>query len=215
VLIFTSLNSELQMAGLSAARARKLPTRERGQVRVRALLEAAEVVFANVGYEGATMKQIAHRAGAPIGSLYQFFPSKEAIGIALIDQYLQQLAQEWSRLASGLRKGAVAKLCRSVTATTRKFIESRTAYHALDSITARTTLQPEGRTALLAELQMLIAKIAPDCRFADRTRIAATLLQLVKSEYALDHLVEPHMAQSAREEMCYVMESYLHKRLDL
>jgi hypothetical protein len=62
---------------------------------------------------------------------------------------------------------------------------------------------------------MLIAKIAPDCRFADRTRIAATLLQLVKSEYALEHLVEPHMAQSAREEMCYVMESYLLKRLNL
>jgi AcrR family transcriptional regulator len=75
-----------------AARNRKLPTLERGQARVRALLEGAEAVFADVGYEGATMKQIAHRAGAPIGSLYQFFPSKEAIGIALIDQYLHQLA---------------------------------------------------------------------------------------------------------------------------
>jgi len=198
-----------------AARNRKLPTLERGQARVRALLEGAEAVFADVGYEGATMKQIAHRAGAPIGSLYQFFPSKEAIGIALIDQYLHQLAQEWSTIAVGLRKGAVSKLCRSLTAITRKFIESCTAYQALDSITARTTLQPEGRTALLAELQMLIAKIAPDCRFADRSRIATTLLQLVKSEYALDHLVEPHMARAAREEMCYVMESYLAKRLNL
>jgi AcrR family transcriptional regulator len=205
---------ESKMRQSPAARARKLPTLERGQARVRALLEAAEAVFADVGYEGATMKRIAHRAGAPIGSLYQFFPSKEAIGIALIDQYLHQLAQEWSTIAAGLRKGAVSKLCRSLTAITRKFIDSCTAYHALDSITARTTLQPEGRTALLAELQMLIAKIAPDCRFADRSRIATTLLQLVKSEYALDHLVEPHMARSAREEMCYVMESYLAKRLN-
>ncbi len=59
-----------------SSRLRKLPTRLRGEVRVRALLEAAEAVFAKHGYDGATMSAIAQQADAPIGSLYQFFPSK-------------------------------------------------------------------------------------------------------------------------------------------
>jgi AcrR family transcriptional regulator len=195
------------------SRPRKLPTRVRGEVRVRALLEAAEVVFAEEGFDGATMSAIAQRADAPIGSLYQFFPSKEAIGIALVDQYLAQLACEWGKLRAGLREGAFSNLCRGLTTSTRKFIESRSAYHALDSMAAQTDLQPPNRAALLAELQLLLAKVAPDCRHSDRAKIAAVMLQLVKSEYALDRIVEPQLARQARKEMCFVMESYLTQRL--
>jgi AcrR family transcriptional regulator len=194
-------------------RQRKLPIQVRGEVRVRALLEAAEVVFADQGYDGATMSAIAACADAPIGSLYQFFPSKEAIGVALIDQYLELLAREWSKLRAGLRKGSIAKLCRGLTLSTRKFIETSSAYRALDSVAARATLQPRNRAALLAELQILIAKVAPNCSFVDRDKIAVVMLQLVKSEYALDRIVGPELVRQAREEMCFVMESYLTQRL--
>jgi AcrR family transcriptional regulator len=44
-----------------------------------------------VGYEAATTNAIAARAGVSIGSLYQFFPNKEAILDALVERYLDEL----------------------------------------------------------------------------------------------------------------------------
>jgi AcrR family transcriptional regulator len=63
------------------------PSRRRGELRVAALLDAAAAAFAEKGYQEATMTEIAVRAGAAIGSLYQFFPSKEALAGALLTRY--------------------------------------------------------------------------------------------------------------------------------
>jgi AcrR family transcriptional regulator len=45
-----------------------------------------------LGYEATSMSGIAQLAGASIGSLYQFFPSKESIGSALLLQYMNELS---------------------------------------------------------------------------------------------------------------------------
>ena len=74
-----------------AADAMRVPKRQRGKERVAALLEAAGRLFATKGYPGTTMTEIAAEAGASIGSLYQFFPSKPAIAAALLQHYLEQL----------------------------------------------------------------------------------------------------------------------------
>ena len=60
-------------------RPRRIPRQPRGRRRVSQLLDAAAAVISSVGYDAATMTAIAAKAGAPIGSLYQFFPNKEAI----------------------------------------------------------------------------------------------------------------------------------------
>jgi AcrR family transcriptional regulator len=70
----------------SVAHARP-PRRRRGELRVASLLDAAAATFAENGYEAATMSEIAARAGAAIGSLYQFFPSKEALAEALLRRH--------------------------------------------------------------------------------------------------------------------------------
>jgi AcrR family transcriptional regulator len=55
------------------------------------LLDTAAQVFAEAGYEAATTNAIAARAGMSPGSLYQFFPNKQAISDALAERYEQQL----------------------------------------------------------------------------------------------------------------------------
>jgi AcrR family transcriptional regulator len=74
------------------------PKRERGKQRVAALLDAGAAVFAEKGYEAATMTEIAERAGAAIGSLYQFFPSKEALAEALFDRFAERWAASFARV---------------------------------------------------------------------------------------------------------------------
>jgi AcrR family transcriptional regulator len=55
-----------------------------------ALLRAAGQVFADVGYENATTNAIAARAGVSPGTLYQFFPNKQAMAEALAEAYAEQ-----------------------------------------------------------------------------------------------------------------------------
>ncbi len=79
---------------------RRIPIQERGEQRVAGLLEAAAAIFSEVGYEAATMRDIAKRAGASIGSLYQFFPNKEVVARAIKTQYCQELKELWANLVA-------------------------------------------------------------------------------------------------------------------
>jgi AcrR family transcriptional regulator len=66
----------------------KTPRRQaRGKKRMAELLRAAGQVFADVGYENATTNAIAARAGVSPGTLYQFFPNKQAIAETLANAY--------------------------------------------------------------------------------------------------------------------------------
>jgi AcrR family transcriptional regulator len=76
----------------------KEPKRERGKQRVAALMDAGAELFAEKGYEAATMTEIASRAGAAIGSLYQFFPSKEALAEALFNRFAERAAAAFARV---------------------------------------------------------------------------------------------------------------------
>lgn len=57
---------------------------------MRAILDAAAQVFERHGYALATTNRIAERAGISIGSLYQYFPNKDAILVALTERHLQE-----------------------------------------------------------------------------------------------------------------------------
>jgi AcrR family transcriptional regulator len=65
----------------------------RGQRRIDVLLDVAAQVFAEVGFEAATTNAIAARAGMSPGSLYQFFPNKDAIAEALADRFVARLRE--------------------------------------------------------------------------------------------------------------------------
>ncbi|MGH9488266.1 MAG: TetR/AcrR family transcriptional regulator [Terriglobales bacterium] len=76
------------------------------------LLTAAGGEIAEHGYAGATMCGIAGRAGAAIGSLYQFYPNKEALAEALRERYAAAGAPLWQKLqteASGLAPAGMAR----------------------------------------------------------------------------------------------------------
>jgi AcrR family transcriptional regulator len=65
---------------------RKTPRQTRAQATVDALIEAAAHILDRGGLASLTTNLVAERAGASIGSLYQYFPSKEALLVALIRQ---------------------------------------------------------------------------------------------------------------------------------
>src|SRR5258707_6338446 len=90
--LLLALSSSGRRATQPAATTRALRRRQaRGQQRIELILDIAAQVFAEVGFEAATTNAIAARAGMSPGSLYQFFPNKDAIAEALAARFGDRL----------------------------------------------------------------------------------------------------------------------------
>ena len=74
----------------ATADVRKRPTQERSRQTVEAILEAAAHLLAERGYVATTTNHVAERAGVSIGSLYQYFPNKDALVVALEERHLEE-----------------------------------------------------------------------------------------------------------------------------
>ena len=70
---------------------RRRPRQSRGQRRVELLLDAAAAVIAEHGLEAATAEAIAAQARTAKGSLYQFFPNRDAVLAALALRYADEM----------------------------------------------------------------------------------------------------------------------------
>lgn len=70
----------------SPLKPRKTPRQQRAAETVAAIIEAAAQVLETGGFEGFNTNAIARRAGVSIGSLYQYFPGKDALTIALMNR---------------------------------------------------------------------------------------------------------------------------------
>lgn len=67
------------------------PTQERSRVRFERMLEAAGDLVREQGLDGLTMQEVAARAGVPIGSLYQFFPDRNALIARMFSDSLEAI----------------------------------------------------------------------------------------------------------------------------
>ncbi|MBP3975015.1 TetR/AcrR family transcriptional regulator [Pseudoxanthomonas spadix] len=75
------------------------PKRQRGRERVAAILDAAAQLFIEQG-QAVTMTEIAARSGTAIGSLYRFFPTREALADVLLQRYAEHMRQALDALAA-------------------------------------------------------------------------------------------------------------------
>jgi AcrR family transcriptional regulator len=73
--------------------ARKQASQKRSRATVDALIEATAHILVKEGFDKASTNRIAEEAGVSIGSLYQYFPSKEALVGAVMDRHQQELLQ--------------------------------------------------------------------------------------------------------------------------
>jgi AcrR family transcriptional regulator len=110
---------------------RKLPKQERAKATVDALLDAAKRVLISDGYERATTNRIAEVANVNIASLYQYFPSKDALVAALIDQHLEAIS---IRLATSMRDVVSAPLADAVHAIVGSHLELHRGDLALQKV---------------------------------------------------------------------------------
>ena len=80
---------------------RKRPVQKRSRATVEAVLVAAARILEEQGLPGFNTNAVAERAGVSIGSLYQYFPSKDAILVALMEHSLTMFSEDLSDAIDG------------------------------------------------------------------------------------------------------------------
>jgi AcrR family transcriptional regulator len=104
---------------------RKSASQERSRLTVAALLEATARILIREGYDKASTNRIAEVAGVSVGSLYQYFPNKEALVAALIDRHNQQVMEL-------VRRELAAAEDLSLTDAVRKVVGVAVKAHRID-----------------------------------------------------------------------------------
>src|SRR5438445_2470695 len=81
------------MARKPPTKPRKNASQERSRATVDALVEATARILVKEGFDKASTNRIAEVAGVSVGSLYQYYPGKEALVAAVIERHNQQIMQ--------------------------------------------------------------------------------------------------------------------------
>src|SRR5678809_1130501 len=104
---------------------RKSATQARAQATVDAILEATARILVKEGYDRASTNRIALAAGVSIGSLYQYFPSKEALVAALIERHMDEMLVVVTEAVAGIEGKPIEQAVRSI-------VEKMVKAHAID-----------------------------------------------------------------------------------
>ena len=132
---------------------RKVPKQARARETQQRFLDAAARVFARHGYSAGTTNRIAAEADASVGSLYQYFPNKDSILVALVRRHVDEGAQV---LAERLEGTAGMPLVERLVVLVDAVLENHLDDPRLHQVLFEEAPRPPG---LLAELRALEASI--------------------------------------------------------
>ncbi|MCC6849220.1 MAG: TetR/AcrR family transcriptional regulator [Deltaproteobacteria bacterium] len=176
-------------------RPRKRPRQARSQRTVDAIVKAAAQVFSRRGYAGTTTNHIAERAGVSIGSLYEYFPSKDALLAAIMEAHIAEAEAVLTRAAA-----EVAGRARDLGGTIRHLVRAMIALHARDRELHRVLFEEAPlsrrlRQALREVEERIVGWVVglldahPEVRVADVPLAAAIVVRTVE---ALTHNLVLH-----------------------
>ncbi|PBB35425.1 TetR/AcrR family transcriptional regulator [Mesorhizobium sp. WSM3868] len=194
---------------------RKIPRQERAKATLEAIVQAAAQLLTDVGFEALTTARVAERAGVSVGSLYQYFPNKQALAAAVVDHYAEKLSVAFVQAVAERAHGSLEE-------TVGAMIEVAMAAHPHDPKLHRALneLAPRYRAEKVREVGDRIAtiiksqlarhrrEIAPDLDLGDAAALIETLLENVVHRAIERHPVsvagERAMGQCRRMIMAYL-----------
>jgi AcrR family transcriptional regulator len=161
---------------------RKCPRQARSAVTVDAIFQATIQVLLSAGSARLNTTRVAERAGVSVGTLYQYFPNKQALLFAVLERYLEKL-MEALEAACGNHHGETAEAM--AEATVKAYLQvkaeapevSRALYFIALDLDARGLVDAAIERAEQAIAAML--STARDGRFADPRAVARLLFAAI------------------------------------
>ncbi|MGW7530189.1 TetR family transcriptional regulator [Streptomyces sp. NPDC054783] len=177
----------------------------RGERRIAQLLEAAARVFCTTGYTAASTNAIAREAGVSPGTLYQFFPNKEAIAIELGDRLVHEMRETYGEALAPV--DPATPLEEAIGSTVDRFMAFNTEHpvffalmHGPDIPGRMAETHDQLHATLIGRTGDLLTTLMPGATPADVTRTAHVCLGIYKSG------LELVLAHEGTERAAYVQE---------
>ncbi len=165
---------------------RTLPKQKRGRQRVEAILNAASEVFAEVGYEAATIIEIAARSNTAVGSLYQFFSNKEAILFAIVERYVAAATDTFSNMPiEAFPDMTMEQSIKSILVPLREFLRDNRDFQVIFSTSRGPAFLEATIRAMdedfLARNDAALAQARPNLKAADRRKYSLVCMVIMKA----------------------------------
>jgi AcrR family transcriptional regulator len=197
------------MLSRSSSPERNIPRQDRSSRRVESLLDAAEEIFAEVGYETATMTEIGERAGTSIGGLYRYFPDKFAVAQALIHRYAEHMESYWVPLIEDARDLSAHELANQFVGRIEEFVMKHPAYLVLTSASVQFARDATSLRGKGLQFAKVFEARNPTLTKARTLFIANVVIQLLKGMMNLYAESRPKDRSEVRAEFKRLLSSYL------
>lgn len=198
-------------------KARKRPRQARSRATVDAILAAATQVFRRHGYAAGTTDRIAERAGVSVGSLYQYFPNKDALLVTLAERHVDA---GFVRVRELLAQALSAPL--TLDRLLRRFVEGMIALHDHEPELHRVLFEEaplpaslrknlrQREIAFAREVQALL-EAHPEVRMRDPARSAYIVVQTIEGlvHSFILHPPEGIGAEALTDEIVRMLHGYL------
>jgi AcrR family transcriptional regulator len=190
-----------------------VPVQERSERRVATFLGHAEALIGEVGHEAATMTEIAERAGASIGAVYQYFPNKEAIIQALRDAYGVAIEAEWDRVEADIDRLDAGQLADRILTFMVAFANQRMAFFPLLNAPTNYAKYASARERKRERLAGMFRRKNPRLTVEQAARISNVTLQTMKGLFHLLGEAKPRERGPIEAEYRRMIVSYLRHHL--
>lgn len=161
---------------------RKKPTQARATATLEAIFEATLQVLRVDGPHRLTTTRVAERAGVSVGTLYQYFPHKQALFYALNEHYLDALAGKIENACQAQRGRPIRQMIEALVTTywnakTERADVTRALYRSVVEIDNEALIEGFARRVDAATAAMLAS--ASDSTFSDLPTVNLTLLSVI------------------------------------
>jgi AcrR family transcriptional regulator len=193
---------------------RKLPRQGRSIITVDAIFEATIQVLLSNGPTRLNTTRIAHRAGVSVGTLYQYFPNKQALLFAVLERHLATLADALEKASEQNRYTTLERIAAAVV---KAYLEARMAqsevapalYLVAVELDARALIELATQRSEKAIEAML--STASDGRFTDPHVIAQTMTAVIYGTVPAfcARIMPPAAGREAERQLTIMFHSYL------
>jgi AcrR family transcriptional regulator len=211
------LNSHSMSATGTALTPRKSPIQARASVTIGVLHTAAIQVLTQEGLAGCSTTRIAARAGVSVGSLYQYYPNRDALLASVLERHLEDVAVAVERACAGLYGQNVARIAASIVSA---FLavklgnpDASRALYAIAEGRGGGRLAAAGRARIIAAVAELLAA-APDGQFPDPTLTAGIAVHAMAGPVraVLEGQTQPGFEAELEDQLTLLLTSYFAAR---
>lgn len=161
---------------------RKTPVQSRSRVTVDAIFEATIQVLLSEGLARLTTTRVSERAGVSVGTMYQYFPNKQALIIALNERYLNALAERVEATCASMSGQPAARMVSALidtywTAKTERVDLTQALYRSVAALDNNASMQAFATRVDTATTRMF--RQASDLRQEDAAEINLTLTTVI------------------------------------